>query len=300
MKAKEYVGIIPPMLSSFKKDGEVYEKGIRSIVRFLLPHVNGLYPVGTYGCGPFMTVDERKRVLEIILEEVGGRVPVVAHVGAASTHVAVDLARHARENGAAGVGAISPYYSPGLPEDSLFDYFAGILSAVNDENFPFFVYNNAHYSQNSVSPRLLRRLAQEGLRGCKDSSFDLVNYYQYQDAVQDYRDFNIIIGTEAIFLGAFDAGATGTVCGIGNIFPELLAKLYTAYQTGDRKEAFELQRLIIRVRAVTKLGPTVPIMHEILKMRGVDAGYSRSPLIPIEEALADKVRDELEKLAVLE
>ena len=57
MKAKEFVGIIPPLLSSFSKDGEINESGLRDIIQFILPHVNGLYPVGTYGCGPLMSDD---------------------------------------------------------------------------------------------------------------------------------------------------------------------------------------------------------------------------------------------------
>ena len=85
MKAKEFTGIIPPVLTAFTEQGEIYEKGIREIVSFVLPHVDGLYPVGTYGCGPMMTVPERKRALEIVLDEVNGKVPVVAHVGAADT-----------------------------------------------------------------------------------------------------------------------------------------------------------------------------------------------------------------------
>lgn len=296
MKANEYTGIIPPMLSSFTTDGEIYETGIRNIVRFILPHIDGLYPIGTYGCGPLMTVEERKRVLEIILDEVAGAVPVVAHVGAPSTRMAVDLARHAKSAGAAGVGAISPYYSPGLPQDNLFAYFNGILRAVGEEEFPFFVYNNSHYSQNTVSPALLRRLAREGLRGCKDSSFDLVNFFLYQDAVADYADFNIIVGTEAIFMGAFDAGATGTVCGMANVFPEIMERMHAQYLKGDRTGAMETQRLILRIRGVTKSGPTVPIMHEILRMRGIDAGFPRSPLIPVSAAMREVVERELKDL----
>lgn len=299
MKAKEFVGIIPPLLSSFTRDGEIYEKGIREITGFVLPHVQGLYPIGTYGSGPLMSQSERKKVLEIILDEVAGRVPVVAHVGAPSAYLAIDLARHAKSAGASGVGAISPYYSPNLPEDNMYDYFVRILDAVGEVEFPFFVYNNSHYSQNTVTPRLLKRLAEHGLRGCKDSSFDLVNFLQFQDAVAPYPDFNVIIGTEAVFVAAFDAGATGTVCGMGNIFPEVMADIYRAQRAGDRVRALELQRLILRIRSATKLGPTVPIMHEILKIRGVDAGYSRSPYAPIGEELSGRIEKELHELALL-
>ena len=296
----EYTGVIPPMLSSFTANGEIYEQGMREIIRFALPHVHGLYPIGTYGCGPLMSLSERKRMLEIILDEVNGKVPVVAHVGAAGTQPMVDLAKHAKSAGAQGVGAISPYYAPNLLEESLFRHFAALLDAVNEEEFPVFVYHNAHYSQNTITPKLLRRLAEYGLRGCKDSSFDLVNFIFFQEAVTDYPDFNVIVGTEAIFVAAFDAGATGMVCGMGNIFPDLMAELHGAYLDGDRGKAMDLQRLTLKVRAITKLGPTVPIMHAILKMRGVDAGYSRSPLIEIEKEIGERVEKELKGLGLLD
>ncbi|MFW5742956.1 MAG: dihydrodipicolinate synthase family protein [Spirochaetota bacterium] len=299
MRARDYTGIIPPLLTPYTKDGEVDEAALRRLLDFVLPHVHGLYPVGTYGTGPFMTVEERKRVIEIILDHVAGRIPVVAHVGAPSAHVAVELAKHAKESGAAGVGAISPFYSPGLPEDNLYAYFAALIDAVNEEEFPVFVYNNAHYSQNTITPALLAKLAEHGLRGCKDSSFDLVNFYQYTDAVADYPDFNVIVGTEAFVVAAFDAGAIGTVCGIGNIFPELLREIYDTYEAGDRAKSIELQRRILRVRTIIKAGPTVPIMHAILGMRGIDAGFSRTPLVPVSTALAEQVREELQKIGML-
>ncbi len=296
MKALEFTGIIPPVLSSFESDGKIYEKGIREIIKFTLPHVNGYYPIGTYGCGPLMSIEERKRALEIILDEVNGKVPVVAHVGTADTVTTVELAKHAKKSGAQGVGAICPYYSPHLPEDYLFSHFAALIDAVNEEEFPVYVYNNPHLSQNTVTPALLKRLAKYGLRGLKDSSFDLVNFYFFQEAVKEYSDFNVIIGTEAIFAGAFDAGATGCVCGMANIYPELLAEIYEAHKAGNKEEVQRLQRLILEVRQITKLGPTVPIMHAILRARGIDAGYSRSPYKDINETLLQKVLGELKAL----
>ncbi|NLJ81257.1 MAG: dihydrodipicolinate synthase family protein [Firmicutes bacterium] len=299
MKAKEIIGIIPPIQSSFTKTGEIYAKGMREIVSFTLPHVNGYYPIGTYGCGPLMSIAERKEALEIIAEEVNGKVPIIAHVGTADTKTTIELAQHAKSIGCAGVGAIAPYYVPNLPEDSLFNHFARLLDAVNEDDFPVFLYDNGTYSQNPVSPELLGRLADYGLRGCKDSSFDLVNFFMYQDAVAKHPDFNVIIGTEAIFVAAFEAGATGCVCGMGNIYPELMAELYQAQIQGKREEAMELQRRILRLRRITKNGPTVPILHEILRQRGVDAGYPREPYMPIDDELKTKVIRELKELKFL-
>jgi dihydrodipicolinate synthase/N-acetylneuraminate lyase len=100
-------------------------------------------------------------------------------------------------------------------------------------------------------------------------------------------------------MGAFDAGATGTVCGMANIFPEIMAKMYKQYLDGNREAAMETQRLILKIRKTTKMGATVPIMHYILKVRGVDAGYSLSPQIEIDETTKKKVKKELEELGLL-
>ena len=300
MKANEFIGIIPPVLSSFNKEGKIYERGIREIIRFTLPFVNGYYPIGTYGCGPLMSIEERKQVLEIIIDEVGGRVPVVAHVGHAGTIPTIELALHAKKIGADGVGAISPYYSPGIPEDNLYHHFVDLINAVNEDGFPVFVYNNVHYSQNAITPALLKRLADYGLRGCKDSSFDIVNFFNYQEAVSDYKDFNLIVGTEAFFVSAFDAGARGTVCGLANIFPDLLKKIYDEYmnEDGDRKQVIELQRIILKIRKLIKSGPTVPIFHAILRMKGIDCGYARSPMIEIDDETKSNVISGIKKLNI--
>lgn len=298
MKAKDFIGVIPPIMSSFTKDGELYEKGIREIIRFTLPNVDAYYPIGTYGCGPLMSMDERKRALEIIVDEVNGQVPVIAHVGSTSTYLVVELAKHAKAAGADAVGAISPYYAPNLSQDALFQHFAAMIDAVADDDFPVFVYNNSHYSQNAISPDLIRRLAEYGLRGCKDSSFDLVNFYLYQEALKDYPDFNLIIGTEAIFVAAFEAGATGCVCGMGNIYPELMAQMYQEFLRGEKEKALKSQRRILRLRALTKTASTVPLMHAILRLRGVDAGYSRLPLMVSDEAVK-RVEQGLKDLELL-
>jgi len=298
MKANQFTGIIPPLLSSFTKDGEIYEKGIREIIRYTLPAVHGYYPIGTYGCGPLMSLEERKRVLEIVLDEVAGRLPVVAHVGHPGARPTLELARHAKEAGASGVGAIAPYYSPHLPEENLYRFYASLIDAVNEVEFPVFVYNNAHYSQNPVSPTLLARLAERGLRGCKDSSFDIVNFFQYQEAVASYPDFNLIVGTEAYFMAAFDAGASGMICGLGNIAPQLIRGMYDAYRSGDRMRAMELQRTVLKLRDLTRIAPTVPILHEILRLWGIDAGFSRNPLIEVDVSVRDRLRSRLPALGL--
>ncbi len=295
MKPLDFKGIIPPMMTAFTKDGEIYEKGIREIVDFIVPHVQGLYPCGTYGSGPMMSPEERKRVAEIILDQTKKRVPVIVHVGTADTKTTIELARHAQEKGAAAVGAITPYYNS-YNEEAIFTHFQKLIKSVQ---IPVFLYDNPKCSGNSISTNLLVRLAKEGLGGIKDSTFDIVNYYHARIALRDFPDMNLIIGTEALLVAAFDAGATAAVCGLGNVYPDLLGKMYGHYLKGDRGALMKIQEEVLVVRQVTKYGPTVPTCHAILKMRGVDAGYPRLPFTPVSAEVQFSVKEKLKSKGLL-
>jgi dihydrodipicolinate synthase/N-acetylneuraminate lyase len=295
MKPKEFKGIFPPMMTAFTKEGEIYERGIREIVDFIVPHVQGLYPCGTYGSGPMMSPEERKKVAEIVLDQAKGRVPVIVHVGTADTKNTVELARHAQGIGAEAVGAITPYYNS-YDENAIFEHFRALIMSVD---IPVFLYNNPKCSGNSVSTNLLVRLAKEGLAGIKDSTFDLVEYYHARIALKEFPEMNLISGTEALFVAAFDAGATAAVCGLGNVYPDLLGRMYGHYLKGERDALMKAQEDVLVVRQVTKYGPTVPTCHAILKMRGVDAGYPRLPFTSVSAEVEKRVRDKLTSMGLL-
>jgi len=293
--ATEFIGIIPPLMTPFTEAGEIYERGLRTLVDFVVPHVQGLYPCGTYGSGPMMSAGERKRVAEIVLDQVKGRIPVMVHVGTPDTMTTIELAMHAEGAGAQAVGAITPYYNS-YDEDAIFVHFQRLIHAVS---IPVFLYNNPKTSGNAVTNGVLLRLVREGLAGVKDSTFDIVNYYHMRLALRDFPDMNLIIGTEAILVAAFDAGARAAIAGLANVYPELLERLHSVYLGGDRHQAMELQKTVVRVRQICKTGPTVPVMHAILRMRGVDAGHPRLPFTWISEGAERKVAASLGELGLL-
>jgi dihydrodipicolinate synthase/N-acetylneuraminate lyase len=295
MKPKDFKGIIPPIMTAFTKDGSIYEEGTRAIVDFIVPHVQGLYPCGTYGSGPMMSPEERQRAAEIIIDQVNGRIPVIVHVGTADTRTTIELARHAQSIGAEAVGAIVPYYNK-YNEDAIFSHFQMLIKSVD---IPVFLYDNPACSGNKISTNLLVRLAGEGLGGIKDSTFDIVNYFHAKMALKDFPEMNLISGTEAIFVAAFDAGATAAVTGLGNVYPDLMNRFYLQYLNGDRNDLMKIQEDVLRVRQITKFGPTIPTCHAILKLRGVDAGFPRLPFQPVSAQIEEKVNLSLKKMNLL-
>jgi dihydrodipicolinate synthase/N-acetylneuraminate lyase len=241
-----------------------------------------------------MTSEERKRVAEIVIKEKGNALAII-HVGAPSTAEAVDLARHAEAAGADAVGAIPPYYYA-YSQAQLIEHYRALIKAVK---IPVFVYNNPELSRNPVLPESLRILAEDGLGGVKDSSFDLVNFYNYVLAVKR-PGFTFIVGTEAIAAAALDAGASGVIAGLANVFPEFLEDFYSTWKQGDPRLTAQKQLDVMRARNALKFGPTLTMTYAGLRMRGFNPGYPRAPYTDITKEVYDKALKEFKAMGLIE
>jgi 4-hydroxy-tetrahydrodipicolinate synthase len=108
-KTEWFKGIFPALITPFSSQGTVDEAAYRALIRSVLPHVNGVVPIGTTGEFVYLSDDEKRRVIRLALDEVAGRVPVVAGTGCATTRDTVALTRYAREAGAAAALVVAPY-----------------------------------------------------------------------------------------------------------------------------------------------------------------------------------------------
>lgn len=287
-------GVIPPVITAFDTEGKFNEAAQREIIRFLTPKVDGFYPVGTYGSGPLMNESERMRVAEVIIDEVSGRVPVIVHVGAMSTSETVNLAKHAEAAGADAIGAIPPYYYR-YNQNDLYEHYKAVLKVVN---IPVFVYNNPGLSNNPLSPNLLDQLSKEGLAGLKDSAFDITEFYNFLIGIKDPQ-FNFIIGTEAIAAAAVHAGASAVISGLANVWPELMAEFWESIKSDSGRKAGELQIKVYKARAILKYAATLVVCYEVLKMRGVDAGFPRRPYLPLNDDKRKEIKEAFKAMGLL-
>lgn len=284
----KFKGIIPPLITCFDEKGEFNEEAQREVIRFLLPKVNGFYPIGTYGSGPLMDVEERKAAANVVVDEVNGKVPVIIHIGSVNTKQAVDLAKHAESIGADAIGAIPPYYYS-YTEHDLLEYYRAILSATK---LPFFAYNNPGLSNNPLSPSIINTLAEEGLYGIKDSSFDLITFSNFVNNVKK-ENFHFIIGTEAFAAAAVNAGAEGVISGLANAWPEIMGDLWKALEAGDMRKSGKLQLKVLKARTVMKSAPTLVVCYEILRMRGINPGQPRLPFHFVDDGTRKHIRESL-------
>jgi len=290
-----FEGIIPPMVTPFKADGTLYEEGIRKLVNFLIEKgVSGFFICGTYGTGPAMTTEERKKTAEIVMDEAKGRSKVIVHVGSSNVDTIFELAKHAEDVGADAVATVPPFYYA-YDEETIVNFFKELVSKVN---IPVFVYNNPARSGNPITVRMLKRLVEVGVTGIKDSCFDLVRFYEFIVNI-DRKDFEFIIGTESLLVPAYLAGSRACISGLANAFPEINVKTFNLLKEGKYEEAAKAQLEIIKLREVLHLAPTYPSVFEALRLRGIDVGYPKPPFRRLTKEEIKRLEEGLRKLGYL-
>jgi len=277
-------GIIPPLLTPFKENGEVDFDRIPLLVEFMKPYVKGFFVCGTYGSGVLMNVDERKKVFETVVECVDDSYQLIAHVGAANQRDTLNLAEHAVQHHALAVTAVPPFYFH-YDEETLFQYFRDLINA---SSIPVYLYDNPGASGNQISPELINRLAEIGLNGVKDSTFDISKTYTVMRKVQK-KDFDVVIGSESLLLPGFVMGARACISGLANVLPELMNKLYEAALSSDLILAKDLQTKVLKMWDILHFGPSNPTAYAMLQIRGIEAGFPRKPMLPLGKEIYTKV-----------
>ncbi|OIJ11579.1 4-hydroxy-tetrahydrodipicolinate synthase [Anaerobacillus arseniciselenatis] len=290
-------GVIPAVLTPFTTSGEVNEKALREYVDFLIDKgVHGLFPLGTNGSGPLMSVEDRKKVISIVVEQTNKRVPVIVHTGAISTSETIEVTLHAENAGADAAAIVTPWYFP-HDDVSLQLHFSAVAEAV--PNLPIYLYNIPGNAKNELKPKLMKKLADQhaNIKGIKDSSKDLARLQDYIATLGE--GYDVVVGTDALVYPALAMGATGVVSAVGNCFPEIMVELYEAYNADDLTEAKKLQYRANQVRDALKLGSYITPYYEALKLRGIDVGEVKLPLRPLTETEKDNLKTALTNLNLL-
>jgi len=249
---------------------------------------------GTYGLGPAMSPAERRMLAELAMEYAPGNMDVIVHVGSSNVDISLELARHAEDVGAHAVASTPPFYYR-YDDDCVLAYFRRLLHATD---IPLFVYNIPSRVGYGVSPTLLSKLADEGVAGVKDTSGDIILFYQYMMKVGK-RDFTFLVGSERLLLPSMIAGAHGCVSGLSNAFPEHVVDLYKLIEGGEIEEAVKKQFFLIELSDLLHIFPSIPAIYAVLKMRGVDVGYLKEPHKPLSDEEKERLRRLLEERGLL-
>ncbi|MGM0405970.1 MAG: 4-hydroxy-tetrahydrodipicolinate synthase [Thermoplasmatota archaeon] len=290
----QFEGIYPAAITPFDKDENIDESKLIDFLDFLIDGgVHGIYLLGTNGEAPLLDMEEKKRAIELAVEHVDGRVPIIAGTMCNSTKKTIELSRWAEEKGADGVHVIIPYYFPS-PRKSLVKHFKNISKEIS---LPIFIYSIPQRTGNDLDMETLKELSKiDNVSALKDSSGDLAFFYA---AVEEIKGLQLFGGNDSLIYSYLTMGGNGAVTAAGNVFPELVSSIYDHFVKGDFQKAKEAQDKVLRISNAMKKGPYLSGVKEALKLRGLDFGEVRKPLESFSQEKITLLKKELNDLGLL-
>lgn len=277
-------GSIVALVTPFR-DGEVDEKAFRSLIDWHLAEgTQGFVPVGTTGESPTLSHAEHDRVIEICIEAVAGRAPVIAGTGSNSTAEAIRLTRHAQEAGANAALVVTPYYNKPTQE-GLYAHYAAIHDATD---LPIVIYNIPGRSVVDMTPETMGRLARlERIVGVKDSTADIVRPLLTAEACG--QEFCQLSGEDANILAFLAHGGHGCISVTANVAPRLCAEMHAAWAAGRSADALAIHRRLMPLHQnlFCEANPG-PVKYALSRLGKCNAEV-RLPLVELRPASKERV-----------
>jgi N-acetylneuraminate lyase len=272
-------GILPALLTPMNDAGTaVNHATLRRLVEFHIQGgASGFFVCGGSGEGLLLTPEEREAVLNTVVAATGGRVSVIAHVGALDTATAQRLASHAAGLKVAAVAAVPPVYFR-VDDDALFDHYRMIAEAANGT--PVYLYNIPSATGVEITARIMARLIEiPTVRGIKYSSYNL---YDMRNIIElAPNELTVLSGFDEVCVAALSMGAHGAIGSTYNVMPATFTALYQAMCAGDLAEAQELQFRANRVIKALLSAPLIAGLKAVLSSWGYDCGGPRRPQRPL-------------------
>ena len=276
---KDIKGIIPPILTPMYKDAEQtvnYAELRNQVERLLAGGVHGLFPFGTNGEGYILSMKEKEEILETVIDQVKGRVPVYAGTGCISTADTIRMSKRAEELGADVLSIITPSFALASQKE-LYDHYVAVAKAVN---IPIILYNIPARTGNRLLPETVQALCRDVdvIVGAKDSSGDLDNLKAYIRVTKELsKPTAILAGNDGAILTCLKEGGVGGIAGRANIWPGTVASIYNRFAAGDLEGAQQAQDAIAILQGVFKFGNPNTIIKTAVAMLGYPVGECRRP-----------------------
>ena len=293
MKAQLFRGVTTALVTPFS-GGRIDEAAFRRHIQTQIEAgVQALLPCGTTGESPTLSLDEHKWVVEIAIDEVGGRVPVLAGAGSNSTREALCLAEHAAKAGADGLLVVAPYYNKPT-QDGLFLHYEALGRLGGP---PIIVYNIPGRCGVNILPETLARMAREipAVAGVKEATGDINQMIRAIELCGP--DFLVLSGDDSLTLPLLAVGGGGVISVASNIIPGPLVSLWRAWEAGEtvRDLFFKMQPLF---RALFLETNPIPV-KKALALMGRMSDEMRLPMSPARPATVEALKTVLSQWGLI-
>lgn len=285
---KSIKGAFPVLITPMDEFQEIDWNGVKQNVNYFIEQkVAGIIINGSTGEFVSLSKKERFKMVETVLKEVDGRIPVIAGTAAETTKETIEYTKHAEAHGADCALIINSYYCK-PKEEEIYFHFKEISNAVN---IPIMLYNNPFTSGVDMSIELMLRIGKEceNVTHIKESSGDI---RKVRDLVrQGESAFQVFCGSEDLVMESYLVGATGWVSVAGNIVPGLVTKMYEHFQNGEFEHAWEINDTILPLcEFLEGSGKYVQIVKRAMELHGQTGGPSRYPRLGLTQEEDQKLQ----------
>jgi 4-hydroxy-tetrahydrodipicolinate synthase len=286
-----YVALITPF------DGDRVDEP--ALIRLIEWHIeqgtHGLVPVGTTGESPTLSHEEHKRVVEITVKTVAGRVPVVAGAGSNNTVEAIDFSRHAEKTGADALLHVAGYYNR-PNQEGMYRHFEAVHNACT---LPIIIYNIPPRCVVGVDVDTLVRLAElPRIVGVKDATCDLSR--PGKERIRISKEFSWLSGEDATAVAYNASGGMGCISVTANVAPALCAKMQTACLEGDFRAALEYQDLLMPLHEALFAEPSPAGAKYAVSRLGLCGDFCRLPVVPLTETTRLRIDRAMESAGLVQ
>ncbi|WP_296644939.1 dihydrodipicolinate synthase family protein [Roseinatronobacter sp.] len=277
------------LVTCFDADEQLDLAATRAQARRQVAAGNALMVAGTNGDFTALTHAEKIALVEAIVEEAGGSVPVFANAGMPATYETVQLAQAFDRAGVDGIAVITPFFIAAT-QDGMERHFSRVADAVQK---PVYLYDIPARTQNHIEPATARRLAAHGnIAGIKDSGGAQQTLEEYLAIAADMPGFDVYSGPDHLVLWALQNGAAGCISGLGNVMPDTLAQIVAAHAAGDHATAQAAQARFTSFRTdLYALGYPPALVKRALWCMDPSVGASRQPALLPDPAQDAAIRD---------
>ena len=292
-----FKGSLVAMITPFTESGKVDEKGIKELVEFHIKNgTDGIVPCGTTGESPTLSYEEHKKVIEVTINAVAGRIPVIAGTGSNSTWEALELTSHAKEAGADGALIVVPYYNKPT-QKGLYMHYKKIAESVD---IPIVVYNVPGRTGVNLLPETLAKLAElKNIVAVKEASGDLEQMTQIIELCGD--NITLLSGDDKLILPVLSIGGKGVISVVANIIPADVANVVREFEQGNYQTAQDIFISKVYPLSSAMFYETNPIpVKTSAQLMGLPAGNLRLPLAPMSDDNLAKLKSDLVKFNLLE
>nr|WP_263314937.1 N-acetylneuraminate lyase [Mammaliicoccus sp. Marseille-Q6498] len=279
-------GLYSALLVPFDDEGNILEKGLRQIIRQNIDEqqIDGLYVNGSSGENFLMNTDQKKRVFEIVKDEAGNEIKLIAQVGALDLKESIELGQFAASLEYDALSAVTPFYYPFNFEEIKY-YYNAIIEATGKE---MIIYSIPALTGVNLSIQQFDELFEnEKIIGIKYTAAD---FYLLERIKKTFPDKLILSGFDEMLIQAAVSGVDGAIGSTYNINGRRARQIFELAQQGKIQEAYEIQHETNDIiEQVLALG-IYPTLKAILSEKGIEAGKVKRPLSPLDEAGIEKVK----------